>query len=138
MAKRKFVKLGEKASSFACPTTGLKITRPGVIVELLPEHEKSKKVKAAIKGGHLESATEEEFDNQNSSGEAQETVTHTLESLTTKEVKKDDLVAIAIGFLTEDDDENEKSLNGMKKEDLVDFILERQNGEEEEDEEEEE
>jgi hypothetical protein len=56
----KFVKLGEHASVFSDPTSGLLVIGDEVH-QLETKHERSKKVKVAIQGGHLVHATEDEF-----------------------------------------------------------------------------
>jgi len=63
MAKnRKFVKCGIKALSFACPYSGFNVSR-GQVKELTTiEQRRSNKIKAALRGGHLEKATEAEHE----------------------------------------------------------------------------
>jgi hypothetical protein len=62
MASKKFIKLGEKAESFQCPTTGITVLK-GEVVAINLLQSTSKKISMALKGGHLEKATEEEYDN---------------------------------------------------------------------------
>lgn len=59
MAKSKFVKLGEKASIFFDPTSGLKVTS-GKAVELSNVHKASKRVVRGLKSGHLDYADSED------------------------------------------------------------------------------
>lgn len=61
MAKRKFVKLGEKASIFFDPTSGLKVV-PGQAVELSNVHRQSKRVVRGLKSGHLDNVDSDEMD----------------------------------------------------------------------------
>ena len=58
---KRYVKLGPLANVFADPYSGFKIIRNQVL-ELVTQQEKtSGKIKAAIRGGHLNTATEAEF-----------------------------------------------------------------------------
>jgi len=113
--KKKFIKLGEKASSFSCPTTGVSLSGNKVI-ELTPTLAASKKIKNALRGGHLEYADEKEVTEDLSDTPAMD---RTFLEGKTKAV----LVPMAISLLTEDDEEDEDDINSMKKADLVDFIL---------------
>jgi len=59
--KRKFVKLGSKAPAFADPWSRFNIYK-GQVKELENlDQKRSNKIRNAIKGGHLETATEDEF-----------------------------------------------------------------------------
>lgn len=59
--KRTFVKCGKKAFGFADPFSKFNVTR-GEVKELTTTQQlKSGKIKNALRGGHLEFATEEEF-----------------------------------------------------------------------------
>lgn len=61
MAK-KFVKCGEKAFSFSDPYCDFNIAK-GDIKELeTPKQRRSKKIKNALRGGHLESVTEADYE----------------------------------------------------------------------------
>lgn len=60
--KRKFVKCGEKALGFACPYSRFNVSK-GQVKELVTiEQRRSNKIKTALRGGHLNPATEEEFE----------------------------------------------------------------------------
>lgn len=61
MAKRSHVTLGEDAGVFYDPLSKFKVL-PGKVVELTKAAKNSSKVKAALKGGHLEYADPEDAD----------------------------------------------------------------------------
>lgn len=56
-----FVKLGDNAHSFSDPISGFVIVKGEVLV-LTDAHQKSLKIKNALKGGHLVRSTKSEFD----------------------------------------------------------------------------
>jgi hypothetical protein len=137
MSKSVYVKLGEKAESFSCPSTGLTVL-PNQIVKLEKNHLSSTKIKDAIKGTHLERADEDEYNTfingATNDEEDEDEALHTESSL--KKLTKDPLLELAITFLgKEGHEEDEESLGKMKKEELIDFILEVQENEEDEEEE---
>lgn len=137
MSKTKFVKLGEKASSFSCPTTGVSLTK-GKVVELNTEQLNSKKIKQALKGGHLEYASPEDIENSKGSDnvssvaapKSDDEVIYTEENLVDK--GKTDLIQIASKFLEDDGEVKLKDLERMNKTELKEFIIESQESEEEE------
>lgn len=145
MSKKVYVKLGEKAQSFSDPASGLKVL-PKQVIELTKKNLSSKKVETAIKGGHLEKVDEKEFNAYQAGKEfkaevapedkilANTKVIHTEDSLTAKDVTKATLVSIATGLLTGEMDETEEDLEKMKKDELVEWILETQEDETEEEE----
>ena len=57
-----FVKLGDNAHSFSDPISGFVIVKGEVLV-LTDDHQKSPKIKNALKGGHLVRSSKSEFDN---------------------------------------------------------------------------
>ena len=61
MSKRKLVKCGERALSFADPYSGFNIHGKQVKELETIEQRRSNKIKRALRGGHLEAATEEDF-----------------------------------------------------------------------------
>lgn len=56
-----FVKLGDNAHSFSDPISGFVIVKGEVLI-LTDAHQKSPKIKSAMKGGHLVRSTKSEFD----------------------------------------------------------------------------
>jgi len=89
---RKFVKLGPLAASFADVISEFKLHRGQVKELVTQEQRRSKKIASAIRGGHLNSATEAEFeDYMDSIGEkiVAPELTHAekLEAMTKKELK---------------------------------------------------
>jgi hypothetical protein len=130
MAK-KFVKLGSKASSFSCPTTGLTLITKQV-VKLTTEQQLSKKVILAIRGGHLQAVNEAEYNkfmdkanNETDNQETEETVIYTVEMLSSyNKAKLAELIA-------ELDPENEDDLMKLTKPELIDLVIAIQEDEEE-------
>ena len=59
---RRFVKLGSLANIFSDPYSGFKIIRKQVLELVTPQEKTSGKIKAALRGGHLNTATEAEFE----------------------------------------------------------------------------
>lgn len=119
--KKKYVKLGELASSFSCPTTGVSITGNSVI-ELTPTMQSSKKIIAALKGGHLEYADKSEIDEDeedNQDGQITETFLNSKNKI--------DLVPMALELLDDEDEEDEEDINKMKKAELIEFIILKNN-----------
>lgn len=128
MATKTFVKLGEKAQSFSCPSSGIKVL-PGQVVELSAKDLQSKKLKAAIKGNHLEKVSEEEYQkfvgktNVNNEEEVDDSTTLSGEDLA--KLKKPELLKLATEALEateEETDETPESLEAMTKAELVEFI----------------
>ena len=123
----KYVKLGSKASVFHDPTTNTKVL-PGQVVEVKGVSKFSKKITAAISGGHLENATEEEYhkykgggkviSNNDTTNWVEEWDDFDEESL--KGLTKDKLVELANHLETELD---EKELGKLNKQELVEEIL---------------
>ena len=123
----KYVKLGSKASVFHDPTTNTKVL-PGQVVEVKGVSKFSKKIIAAISGGHLENATQEEYlkykggvkvnsnnDNSNWVEEWDDFDEESLKGLTNAK-----LVELANHLETELDD---KELGKLNKQELVEEIL---------------
>lgn len=63
MAKEKkiYYKLGSKASTFVDPKAGIKLVNKDVVEVSASKAKSSKTVTAAIEGGHIREATEEEY-----------------------------------------------------------------------------
>lgn len=59
---KKYVKLGPLANVFSDPYSGFKIIRNQVLELVTSQEKTSGKIKAAIRGGHLNTATEAEFE----------------------------------------------------------------------------
>lgn len=113
--KKKFIKLGSKASSFSCPTTGISLSGDKVI-ELTPTLAASKKIQVALRGGHLEYADSSEVESDLSTGDV-------MDAAFLDKKTKAVLIPMAIALLTDDDEEDEDDINAMKKPELIDFIL---------------
>lgn len=120
-AKIRFVKLGETASSFSCPSTGISVG-VGAVVELTPTIKASKKVIAALKGGHLEYAEESEIPEDGGESEGGKITEEFLNSKT-----KAVLVPMALALLTDEDEEDAEDIEAMKKAELVEFIILKNN-----------
>lgn len=127
-SKVRYVKLGEKASSFSDPTSKLKLT-PNVAVKLEKRHKQSRRVLNAIKAGHLEYCDKDEFDNMDGNddgnddgnGNGNDTQLHTEKLLMKK--KKKALIKIATEMET---DQTALDLDEMTKAELSEEILELQ------------
>lgn len=129
-SKVRYVKLGEKASSFSDPTSKLKLT-PNVAVKLEKRHKQSRRVLNAIKAGHLEYCDKDEFDNMDGNGNGKDdddgngngndTQLHTEKLLMKK--KKKALIKIATEMET---DQTALDLDEMTKAELSEEILELQ------------
>lgn len=99
----KYVKLGSKASIFHDPTTGIKVL-PGQVVEVKGVGKFSKKITAALQGGHLENVSKEDFEKYQKTG-----ITSNDESLE------------GDNWVEQWDDFDDKSLKGLKNEQLVEL-----------------
>lgn len=149
--KKKFVKLGEKASIFFDPTSRLKVV-PGKAYELSVQANASKRVRRALKAGHIEYASKDEdgklefvalsvkvkkAQEQKQEDKADELdpdeVDYSLAAL--KRLNKPQLVALALEIEGIEEDEDE--LKDLNKEPLIDLILEMVEDEDEEDDEDE-
>lgn len=130
----KYVKLGEKASSFYDPSTGFKVSGDKV-KEVTKEMQVSKKFKKAIKGGHLEWAEAGEFVKEIEVDE--EADTDSNEQFTEGELmskSKEALVNLAWKAqltLDEEDQLSEEKLAKKTKAELAELILESYEEEEE-------
>ena len=113
--KKKYIKLGGKASSFSCPTTGVALSGT-MVVELTPTLQSSKKIQQALRGGHLQYADSDEVETDLVTGD-------TMDADFLDKKTKAVLVPMAIALLTDEDEEDEDDINGMKKSELIDFIL---------------
>lgn len=97
----KYVKLGSKASIFYDPTTNTKVL-PGQIVEVKGIGKFSKKINAALKGGHLENVSKEDFEKFQKGGT----------------VNNDEDINTG-NWVEQWDDFDEKSLKGLKNDQLA-------------------
>jgi hypothetical protein len=128
MAKEKvYVKLGPKANSFSCPTTGFSLVKQGEVKELISTVANSKKVEQALRGGHIVYAKDTEFDAQGEEANNAPILDRPFLESKTKAV----LVPMAIDLLEEDDEEDVADIEAMKKPELVDFILTKSEKEQE-------
>lgn len=130
MAKSKHVKLGEKASLFYDPTSGLKVT-PNKAVELSAQHKMSKRVTKAIKSGHLDYVDSEELKElevvslekapakQEAKTEATDGDDELSEAKLSK-MKKAELLELAKDYET---GYSEEELGDMKKDEIIDALL---------------
>lgn len=148
----KYAKLGDKATSFSDPTSRLVLKNKDV-VELSAKHLSSKRVKKAINGGHLSLTDKEEYEDflsaQESKGSTKEKEEDTIEDVedietvdysksTEKDIKKalttnQDLINNIVA-ITENEEEpiEEEDIKDLKKDDLVEIILNGYELEEEE------
>ena len=122
MAKAKHVKLGEKASVFYDPTSGLKVT-PNRAVELTKEAQISKRVIKAIKSGHLDYVHDDEMgDLEVMSVEDQQprkTADTNKKKVEANKQKAQDQKSAASDEAEDEDEWDEKSLKRLKKDELV-------------------
>lgn len=130
----KHVKLGEKALSFSCPTSGVTLI-PGVVRELNAKELSSKKVKMAIKGGHLEVVNEEAYKKYQKSLTKSVDEDDETEFYTEKDLKGKNKETL-INIIREIDPDNEDNLEKMDKATLVETILLLQEDEDEDEDEE--
>lgn len=124
--KRKFVKLGDKAFSFSDPFSRLTL-RKGEIKELETTNQKrSVRIKNALKGGHLEPATEVEFDKYQDS-----LLSGTVPSSEKTTTLKDQLAEMTKAELVEYyqshyevSEEDLKSFEKLKQKEMVEELVE--------------
>lgn len=138
----KYIKLGKKAESFYDPTSKTKVLK-GRVVELNNSNKFSKRIQAALRGGHLEYATEEEFSKASKGTQTTEAKTTSEVDITDekvlKKLKKPALVELALEHKLADDEGElytKEELEEFKVNELVEMLLDL-NSEEDEDEEEE-
>lgn len=113
----KYAKLGTKASIFHDPTNGLKVL-PGQVVMLDGDKKFSKKTDQALKGGHLEYATEDEYKEYTSSQEKLESNTQVLSSKKMDNTDEDE------GFDVETfDDYSEEGLKALTNDQLKELAV---------------
>jgi hypothetical protein len=123
---KKFVKLGESANSFYDASTGLKLT-VNQSKELSTAQAASKRVKSALKHGHLEYAEEGEFDNVEDIDVDAEDVDAEYTEEILKGKNKAALVAILETIQKAEEEEDrltEAEMTKMSKQELIDAILE--------------
>lgn len=132
----KYIKLGEKARSFADPTTLFRISGKQV-KEVTAAVERSKKFMQAKKKGHLETATAEEYENfqkgiaNSSSTNSEEKKVMSTDDL--KNLKKDQIVDQILKDFEQEKSKNQ--LSSMSKDELIEYYFEcEEETEEEEDE----
>lgn len=101
MAKEKNVKLGEVANSFYDPTTQVKVLM-GQVVTLTSAQQVSKKIKEALRHGHLVTATDEDVEEFENDGQVSTTAKEDnwedfeVSAKTVKSLNKDKLVSLAM------------------------------------------
>ena len=130
-----YVKLGEKAESFYDPTTGTLVSKHEVVI-LTDKAKFSNKIKKAIAGGHLVSATKQDYEDYiednglNTQNEAVEDwrENQDLDEAVLLKLKKEQLIELAIYYKTEYD---AKDLASLSKAELVEEITEITSEEEE-------
>ena len=115
----KYIKLGGKASSFSCPTTGLSIV-PGKVFEMTPEVRASKSVQQALKGGHLVYADSKDVKEAAKTGDNE----NSMDPEFLSQKSKSTLVEMALKICEEREDGEitPKEINKMNKEALVEYI----------------
>jgi len=132
MAKaRRFVKLGEKAFGFADPWSKFNIHK-GQVKELeTVQHRRSQKIKTALQGGHLEKASDKEFENYQKKLTGKVKSTEVAQDVPSLPSMKEDLEektkAELTAFYQENYDVNEDDVTTFKKlkhEEMVDELLE--------------
>lgn len=132
MAKAKFVKLGEKANSFYDPSTGFKLSK-NQVGELTTEMQVSRKIKNALKNGHIEIAEEGEFEDVNEI-EVNEDKDQQFTESELMSKSKEGLINLLIRIeesLPEDERSTSAELNKMNKTELTEAIMESYEDDEE-------
>lgn len=124
MAKEKQVKLGEQANSFYDPITQVKVLM-GQVVTLTSEQQVSRKIREALRHGHLVQATDEDVE-EAATGVKKEVVEMDWDNFevtdkTIKSLNKEKLVQLAM-YLESTYPESE--LNEFTKDELKEEILE--------------
>lgn len=124
MAKEKQVKLGEQANSFYDPITQVKVLM-GQVVTLTGEQQVSRKIREALRHGHLVQATDEDME-EAKTGVKKEVVEMDWDNFevsdkTIKPLNKEKLVQLAM-YLESAYPESE--LNEFTKDELKEEILE--------------
>jgi hypothetical protein len=121
-----YLKLGEKAESFFDPISRLKITKGKVVkLDSIP---KTPKVLKALKNGHIEKTTEDDYSKMMKIAPAvveappAPTFNRTPDAEFLGTMKKEEIIAWAKTFGFDDDDM--ASLTELKKSDMIDFVLE--------------
>lgn len=132
----KYVTLGSKAEIFYDPTTRLKVLK-GQVVKVDNKAKFSKKINAAIAGGHLVNVTKQQYEDyisdlgldtkkETEKGDWREE--QVLEEAVLMKLKKEQLVELAKYHETEYDDD---TIITLSKAELVEEILEITQEEEE-------
>lgn len=137
----KYVKLSKKAENFYDPTTKTKILK-GQVIKLDNTNKFSKRIEAALRGGHLEHASEEEFKAANVSTEATSKDVNTedidiTDEKALKKLKKPALIDLAIKHNLADDEEEpytREELEEFKVTELVEMLLDLNSEEDDEEE----
>ena len=124
MAKEKQVKLGEQANSFYDPITQVKVLM-GQVVTLTGEQQVSRKIREALRHGHLVQATDEDME-EAETGVKKEVVEMDWDNFevsdkSIKPLNKEKLVQLAM-YLESAYPESE--LNDFTKDELKEEILE--------------
>ena len=124
MAKEKQVKLGEQANSFYDPITQVKVLM-GQVVTLTSDQQVSRKIREALRHGHLVQATDEDVE-EAATGVKKEVVEMDWDNFevtdkTIKSLNKEKLVQLAM-YLESTYPESE--LNEFTKDELKEEILE--------------
>ncbi len=116
-----YVQLGEKAGMFYDPTSRVKVL-PGQVVEVATFQQHSKKLIKAIKGGHLDKATKEDFDKCENSIKAPKGPVK--KAKVEKEEDKFDREKAIEQILTDFDGYTKKELGKKKDEELAVILAE--------------
>jgi len=134
MAKQtKYVKLGKNASIFWDSSCGLKVQNNEVVI-FQNKHKLSKRVDKALKNGHLEFATEEEYNDFLSDLAVEGTVVAAApekKEVDFNKMKKSELV----DYIVENSETEESDVDGLTKAELIQFIEDGFKFEDEEDDE---
>lgn len=138
--EQKYYGLGEKAKSFYCPVTKLKVlpTTPGILPAGVKE---SKRIKSAKLAGHLVVLSEEQASTMEALRKKEEAKSEPVAQAPAAKPNLDDLTVLTKPQLIEKlkalegiTEEVVKAKSKLNKEDLIDFIEDYEIPEEEEDE----
>jgi hypothetical protein len=113
----KFVKLGEEASVFFDPFTKIKLIT-NQVVELPEDYKASKKVVVALKNGHIQYASEEEYLAANGGAKTEEGEEGDEDEVELSSLTKNELIA---HILETSEEHTEEALKALKKAELLEI-----------------
>ncbi len=125
----KYLKLGEKSNSFFDPQTGFGLAK-GEIKGIVPAYLKSPRIRRFLKGGGLQYASKEEYNEYvaKSTAKTQVKKTKTLEVEETEKLELEDMtkkqLIVHIEGLGWHEDDIEEAKSKKTKAEIIEFIKE--------------